>query len=70
VQDAILAEEQARGPHPIDRQDLSVELEEIPARVDGVEGEHTTEAEQLSQLLVEISNALVNMWMLPIQDIP
>jgi hypothetical protein len=31
--------------------------------------EHAAEAERLSQLVVEISNALVDLGMLPIQDI-
>jgi hypothetical protein len=57
VQEAMLVEEQARGLHPFDRQYLSTELEGIRARVDGIEGECATEAVQLSQLVVEISNA-------------
>jgi hypothetical protein len=69
MQEAILAEEQAHGLHPFDRQDLSVELEEIRARVDEIKGECAAEAGQLSQLVVEISNALVNIGMLPVQDI-
>jgi hypothetical protein len=47
-----------------------MELEQIHARVDGIEGEHTAEARQLSQLLMEISNSLVDPRMLPVQDIP
>jgi hypothetical protein len=47
-----------------------VELEGIHARVDRIGGEHATEARQLSQLVVEISNALADLGMLPIQDIP
>jgi hypothetical protein len=35
-----------------------------------INAEHATEAERLSQLVVEISNALVELGMLPIQDIP
>jgi hypothetical protein len=70
VQEAILAEEQVRGLHPFDRWDLSVELGEIRAHMDGIEGECTTEAGQLSQLVVGISNTLVNLGMLPIQNIP
>jgi hypothetical protein len=53
----MLVEEQARGLHPFDRQYLSTELEGIRACVDGIEGECATEAVQLSQLVVEISNA-------------
>jgi hypothetical protein len=42
VQEAILAEEQVRGLHPFDRWDLSAELGEIHAHVDGIEGERAT----------------------------
>jgi hypothetical protein len=55
VQEAILAEEQACNLHPFNGRDLLVELEEICAP---------------SQLFVVISNALVHLGMLPIQDIP
>jgi hypothetical protein len=44
----ILVEEPVPGLHPFDGWDLSVELEEIHARVDGIEGERDTEAGQLS----------------------
>jgi hypothetical protein len=37
-----------------------VELKEIHAHVDGIEGEHAAEVGQLSQLVMEISNALVD----------
>jgi hypothetical protein len=66
----ILAEEQARSLHPFEEQDLSVELGEIHEHVDKIEGEHTTEARQLSQLVIEISNALVDLKTLPIHNIP
>jgi hypothetical protein len=36
----------------------------------GVEDERTTEARELSMLVMEASNALVDLRMLPIQDIP
>jgi hypothetical protein len=70
VQEAILAEKQVRGLHPPDGRDLSVELEETRACVDGINGEHAAEAERLSQLVMGISNALVDLGMLPVQDIP
>jgi hypothetical protein len=38
--------------------------------VDGIAGEHVAEARRLSQLAVGISNALVNLGMLHIWDIP
>jgi hypothetical protein len=38
--------------------------------VDGIGGEPTVEAQQLSQLVVEICNALADLGMLPVEDIP
>jgi hypothetical protein len=70
VQEALLAEEQACGLHPFDGRDLSAEPEEARAHVDGITGERATESGQLSQLVIEISNALVDLGMLPISDIP
>jgi hypothetical protein len=65
VQEAMMAEEQARGMHM-----------RFVGRVRGDscmrgqdQGEHTTEAGHLSQLVVGISNALADIGMLPIQDI-
>jgi hypothetical protein len=66
----ILAEELECGLHPTDGWDLSAELDKTRARVDRINGEHATEAERLSHLVMEISNALVNLGMLPVQDIP
>jgi hypothetical protein len=43
--------------------------EETHARVDGIISRRATEAGRLSQLVVGISNALVDLGMLPIQDI-
>jgi hypothetical protein len=65
-----LGEEQACGLHSINGQDLSMELEELRARVAGVEDECAVEAGKLSRLVVEISNALVDLGTLPIQDNP
>jgi hypothetical protein len=56
--------------HTLDRQDLSVELEELCTRVARVEDEHTTEAEKLSELVMEVSNNLVYLGTLSIRDIP
>jgi hypothetical protein len=64
--EATLVEEWAQGLHPFDGQDLLVELEEIHARVAGIEDKCTAEARKLSTLVVGISNALVDLAMLPI----
>jgi hypothetical protein len=55
--------------HPFDRRDLSAELGEIRAPMVRIEVESAAEAGQLSQLVMEISNALVDLGMLPIQNI-
>jgi hypothetical protein len=47
-----------------------VELEETRVRVDGIKGERAVEAGRLSQLVMGISNALVDLGMLHVQDIP
>jgi hypothetical protein len=70
VQEVMLAEEQMPSLHPFDGWDLSAELKEIRPRVDGIEGERATEAGQLSQLVIKISNTLVDLGMLQILDIP
>jgi hypothetical protein len=69
VQEVILVEEQAHGLHPPNGWDLSTELEETPACMDGIKSERGSKAGQLSQLVMGISNTLVNLGMLPVQDI-
>jgi hypothetical protein len=41
-------EEQERGLHPLDGQDLSAELEKTRMHVDRINGEHTAEAGRLA----------------------
>jgi hypothetical protein len=65
-----LAEEQARGLYSFNGRDLSVELEELHERVARVENEHTTKAMQLSWPVMKIFDALVDLGMFPIWDIP
>jgi hypothetical protein len=67
---AMLAKEQGRDLHPQDGWDLSVELEGMRACVDWIRGEHTAKVGQLLQLVMEISNSLGDLGMLPIHDIP
>jgi hypothetical protein len=66
----ILEEEQAHDMHPPDGRDLSAELEETHTHVDGIKSERAAKAEQQSQQVVGISNALVDLGMLLVQDIP
>jgi hypothetical protein len=70
VQEMILVEEQGHDLHPFNGWGFSVELKEIPARVDRIEGERAAKARQLSQLVMAISSALVDIGILPVQDIP
>jgi hypothetical protein len=65
-----LAEKQAQGLYSFNRRDLSVELEELHERMAEVESERTIEAVQLSRLVMEISDASVDLGIFPIWDIP
>jgi hypothetical protein len=38
--------------------------------VAGVEDEHAAKAGELSALVIEASNALIDLMMIPIQDVP
>jgi hypothetical protein len=62
--------EQAHGLHSVDGRDLPTESEELCELVAGVESECATEAKTLSQSVMEISDALVNLGVFPIRDIP
>jgi hypothetical protein len=64
------AEEQAQDLYSSDGRDLSVELEKLCEHVAGVENERAAEAEQLSWSVREISDALVDLDMFPIRNIP
>jgi hypothetical protein len=70
VWEAKLTEEQAHSLPSFDGCDLSAELEKLRTLMDGVEDECVTKVGKLSTLVVSISNALVNLEMLPIRDIP
>jgi hypothetical protein len=65
-----LAEEQARGLYSFNGRDLSVELEKLHERMAGVENECIAKTVQLSWSVMEISDALVNLDVFPIRDIP
>jgi hypothetical protein len=49
---------------------LSAELEELHESVAGIEGDHSTEGMKLSWSVREISDALVDLGVFPIRDIP
>jgi hypothetical protein len=70
VWEVKLVEEQTCGLHSFDGRDLSVELEELHMRMAGVEDERATKAGKLSVLVIEASNALVDLGMLLIRDVP
>jgi hypothetical protein len=70
VQEAILVEEQPCNLYPADGWDLLAELEETRVNVDEINDERAVKARCLSQLVVGISSDLVDLGMLPIQDIP
>jgi hypothetical protein len=69
VWEAKLVEKHACGLHSFNGRDLSVKLEEVCVHVTGVEDERAVEARELSALVIEASNTLVHLRMLPIRDI-
>jgi hypothetical protein len=70
VRELILVFKLGRGMHPTDGWDLLTELAKAHTRVDRINGECPTEAEHLSQRVMWISNVLVNLGVLPVEDIP
>jgi hypothetical protein len=70
VWEAKLVEEQACGLHSFDGSDLSAELEELCMHVAAFDNERAVEAGELSTLVMEASNTVVGLRMLPIRDIP
>jgi hypothetical protein len=66
---AKLVEEQARSLHSFNRCDLPTKLGELRAHAIGDE-ECATETRKLAALVVEASNTLVDLGMLPIQEVP
>jgi hypothetical protein len=63
-----LAEEYAHGLYSFNGRDLLVELEELHGQVPRVESERVTEAVQLSQSVMEISDALVDLGVFHIRE--
>jgi hypothetical protein len=61
-----LVEEHAWGLYSFDGRDLLAELEELHERMAGIDSECITEVVQLSWSVVEISDALVNLGVVPI----
>jgi hypothetical protein len=70
MREVKMAEEQARVLCSFNVQDLPVELEDLRVRVAGVQDEHDAKDGELLALVVEASNALVDLGILPIPDIP
>jgi hypothetical protein len=58
------------GLYSFDGRDLLVELEELHEYVAGVENKRAAKAMQLSRSVMEISDALVDLGVFPIRDIP
>jgi hypothetical protein len=50
--------------------DLSAGFEELRLHMVEIEDEHATEAVRLSRLVMEISDALIDLGVFPIRDIP
>jgi hypothetical protein len=65
-----LEKEQAHGLHSFNGRDLLAELEELRERVAGVESDRATENMTLSWSVMGISDALVDLSMFPIREMP
>jgi hypothetical protein len=61
---------QARGLYSFSGHDLSAELEELRARLARAKEERATEARKVAMLVVEASNTLMDLGMLPIWEVP
>jgi hypothetical protein len=70
VREAIQAVELEHALYPPDGHDLSVELDKAHASVNRMVYDRNTEAEQLSRQVVQVANILVDLGLLPIEDIP
>jgi hypothetical protein len=66
----ILVEGLERGLRPTGGWNLSVELDKARTCVARIDGERAAKAEQLSQWFMRISNILIDLGLLPVQDIP
>jgi hypothetical protein len=67
--EAILAEELECGLHPLDGHDLPMELGESRAWVDGIDDDRVVEAGQLSRQLMRVASVLIDLGLLPIEQI-
>jgi hypothetical protein len=63
-------EERVHGLHSFDGRGLLAGLEEVRLCMARIEDERTTEAMRLSRLVIEISDALIDLWVFPVWDIP
>jgi hypothetical protein len=70
VQEEILVGEKERGLHPTDRWDLLSELDMACTSMDRINDERSTEARQLSQLVVGISDVLATWACYPFGAFP
>jgi hypothetical protein len=70
VWEVVLIEELEHGLHLSNGRDLSVELDMAHVCVNKIDGEWAAEAEQLSWLVMRIPSVLVDLGMVPVQDIP
>jgi hypothetical protein len=63
-------EERVHGLHSFDGRGLLAGLEEVRLCMARIEDERTTEAMRLSRLVMEIPDALIDLWVFPVWDIP
>jgi hypothetical protein len=59
-----------RDLHPPDRRDLSVELDKARTSVNRMDDDRAADAERLSWQVVHVASIVVDLGMLPVEDIP
>jgi hypothetical protein len=67
--EVILAEELECGLHPLDGHDLPMELDESRAWVDGIADDCVVEVGRLSRQLMWVVSVLIDLGLLPIEQI-
>jgi hypothetical protein len=67
--EAILAEELECRLHPLDGHDLPMELDESRAWVDGIADDCVVEVGRLSRQLMRVVSVLIDLGLLPIEQI-
>jgi hypothetical protein len=70
VHEVMLVVGLEHGLHPPNGRDLSAELDKAHASVNRMTDDHVAEAEWLSRQVVQVASVLIDLGLLPVDDIP